>query len=169
MNDLPDAHLGDWDAARTALHATAARVARLVADTLRRQFPAAAYLVARRSEDDDVLHLHSVRDARGAILWDFDTGDRLPASTPPDSPLRTAWTPRDPGNPEHLAALVQELDAAGCHLDFMPEHLDRAAQGRSERDTPRSELCLLLSTEAEPGIWDDTATLRPYCAPRPAG
>ncbi|MCZ4098094.1 hypothetical protein [Streptomyces sp. H39-C1] len=171
----PYANLAEWDDVRAATHATGQRIAHVIADTLRLQFPAAAYLVMHRCDYSGDLYLDSVRDARSVYVWDFrqEGGPGrsyapIPSELAQGGSLLAAWGRRDPTNPAHLQFLLQELDWAGCGFDVLPDDLDGAA-GTDDRwdETNSPELCLLLSDQARPARWDHDA-LRPYSAVRPA-
>lgn len=141
-------------------------LARTIADTLTAMYPSAAYLVLERDEDDaDVLWLHSIRDVTGGILCDFEPASAaLPGLT--DADLRQAWGELDPQLPGDLLDLVRRMgDVGGC-FDFLP---DSAERDDDPGDSGPSLLCLLLSDQAEPGLWDwgGEAILRPCSAPRP--
>jgi hypothetical protein len=138
-------------------------LARTIADTLTAMYPSAAYLVLERDEDEpDLLFFDSIRDVTGRILCDFEPPSLLPELT--DRELREAWGELDPRTPRNLLNVIRRLSDVGGCFDFLPDSADH-------EDDPGDLdlLCLLLSDQAEPGLWDwgGEAILRPYSAPRP--
>ncbi|MEU9837466.1 hypothetical protein AB0D67_38525 [Streptosporangium sp. NPDC048047] len=159
-----------WERATKAHYARAGQLARLIADTLRTQYPGAAYLVLAIGEDetdrDIELFLHSVRDADGAIIEDFEHSGALPPIDP-DSFLRRAWGELNPSNPVALLWLLRQLYITGVQFDELPEDL------LQEDDPEWRPMCLLLSAQARPHAWADEEDkaqrfgprlMRPYSA-----
>lgn len=139
-------------------------LARTIADTLTAMYPSAAYLVLERDDDDsDVLWLHSIRDVSGGLLCDFASA-ALPGLA--DAELRQAWGELDPEQPWNLLHLIRRMEHVGGCFDFLP---DSAERDDDPGDSGPSLLCMLLSDQAEPGLWNwgGEKILRPYSAPRP--
>lgn len=152
--------VADLQRITAASRATAHGLALLVADTLRAQYPQAAYLVISR-DDCPHAHIEGIRDLQGKVLCDFP-GGRIPAELA-QGPLRTAWAPLDPQDAMDLLTLVQRMEGLGGTFDTLPD--EAVDEGDSE-----SVQCLLLSPSAVPEFWDtgdDRWRLRPYSAPRP--
>ncbi|MFD8565153.1 hypothetical protein ACFV1N_48485 [Streptosporangium canum] len=163
-----------WERATKAHYVVAGKLARLIADTIRTQYPSAAYLALEIGDDetdrDMELFLNSIRDADGAIINDFEQSDALPPIDP-DNPLRRAWGALNPSNAVALLWLLRQLYMAGVQFDELPEDLQR------EDDTEWLPMCLLLSGEARPHVREseeDKAErfgprlMRPYGAIRPS-
>lgn len=139
-----------FDDAQAKLCAAAKDMLTLVAATLHRQFPTAAYLVLTRSadyDDYDSLRLHSVRDAHGAILREFDL---LPIEDDllPDAPeeITTLWGSADPRDPGDVLNLIQRADQVAPYefLKFLPS----AAMRGNEANAERTPLGIPLDPEA---------------------
>ncbi|MFD9824288.1 hypothetical protein [Streptomyces violascens] len=166
----PYTSLGAWMDAVRMQRAAAQDVARLLADTLRQQFPGAAYLTLHLDPERDALTRLSpdtVRDATGHVLHDFEFNHRLPP-VEAGSQLDAAWSHFRPFDAFDLRLVLRLLDNGGSRFDNYPEDL------RTEDDTHEGIwlLCLLLSTSARPDSWPDAddlgdMLLRPYHAPRP--
>ncbi|MEU5436489.1 hypothetical protein AB0G73_24350 [Streptomyces sp. NPDC020719] len=149
--------------------AAAQDIARLIAETLRAQFPAAAYLamtIEGEREAFTQLFPHSVRDAAGGILCDFE--DHLLPPVAHSSPLNTAWGKLSPRDPFDLRTVLRLLFHGGGQFDDYPENL------RIEGDEPEGVWmpCLLLSDAARPARWENPdcptdLVLRPCSAARP--
>ncbi|MFI6884000.1 hypothetical protein [Streptosporangium canum] len=166
--------VAEWERSTKAHYTAAGKLARLIADTLRTQYPSAAYLVLEVGDDetdrDMELFLNRIRDADGAIIKDFEHSDALPPIDP-DNPLRHAWGELNPSNAVALLWLLRQLYMAGVQFDELPEDLQR------EDDTEWLPMCLLLSGEARPHVREseeDKAArfgprlMRPYGAIRPS-
>ncbi|MFI7049063.1 hypothetical protein [Streptosporangium sandarakinum] len=158
-----------WEEATKIHYTRAGELARLIADTLRTQYPSAAYLVLAIDDDetdrDIELFLHSIRDADGTIIEDFEHSGALPID--PDSSLRRAWGKLNPSDPAALLWLLRQLYIAGVQFDGLPEDL------LQEDDTEWPPMCLLLSGQARPHTWADEEEkaqrfgprlMRPYSA-----
>ncbi|QDN54056.1 hypothetical protein [Streptomyces sp. S1D4-20] len=163
------ADLASWTQTLRAQRAAAQDVARLVADTLRVQFPQAAYFVLKIDYDRDLatdLFPDSIRDAEGQILTDFESA-RLPL-LPATDPLRALWGSHDPADIFQVRHVLRTLRLSGGDFDDFPEDLRN-----DDRDDEGYIPCLLLSPQARPERWeakDDDhreRLLRPYSAPRP--
>ncbi|MEU5109609.1 hypothetical protein AB0H07_46500 [Streptomyces sp. NPDC021354] len=95
---------------------------------------------------------------------------RLRSPTPlpalADTKLREAWGTLGPHQPTHLLSIVRRLESIGGYFDFLPES---AAREDDPSDLEPDLVCLLLSDQAEPGLWDwgGAALLRPHSVPRP--
>ncbi|MGW0334297.1 hypothetical protein ACWD0J_20920 [Streptomyces sp. NPDC003011] len=161
--------IASWTQTLQSQRADARGVARLVADTLRVQFPQAAYLVLFIDDDRDMatdLFPDSLRDAEGQILNDFDS-PKLPP-LPEDSPLRPLWGTHSPTDLFQVRHILRTLRLSGAAFDDYPEDL------RTEKDDEGYIPCLLLSSQARPEQWnydddddDRERLLRPYSAPDP--
>ncbi|MGW2421476.1 hypothetical protein ACWC0C_19880 [Streptomyces sp. NPDC001709] len=158
-----------WMEAVRAQRAAAQGVARLIADTLRVQFPQAAYLVLWIDHERDTatdLFPDSIRDAGGRILTDFTEADPLPP-LPGAHPLRALWGSHEPADVFQVRHLLRTLRLGGGDFDNFPEDL------RNDQDDEGDIPCLLLSGEARPERWEaededhSERLLRPYTAPRP--
>ncbi|WP_431921440.1 hypothetical protein [Nonomuraea jabiensis] len=161
-----------WQHSLTGLYGLGHQMARLIADTLRLQFPDAAYLVLfidEEMEDRDYeLFPHSIRDANGEIIYDFSD-----ACLPPidDERAKSAWGHLNPRDAFQLRWLLRQLYIVGHRFDNLPEDL------LHEEDGEVAPPCLLLSEQARPHQWEPTSPqdierlgprlLRPCCAPRP--
>jgi hypothetical protein len=161
--------IASWSRTVHAQRAAARDVARLVADTLRGQFPQAAYLVLWIDPERDLatdLFPSSIRDAEGQILTDFMEAAPLPP-LPAKDPLRALWGGHDPADAFQVRHVLRTLRLSGATFDNFPEDLRN--EGDDEGDIP----CLLLSPQARPERWepeDDDhreRLLRPYSAPQP--
>ncbi|MEU9064973.1 hypothetical protein AB0D13_40635 [Streptomyces sp. NPDC048430] len=149
----------DFTAAEQAARDQARGLARTIADTLTAMYPDAAYLVMHHDEDE-VLWLHGIRDT--VVVCDFE--EAALAAPVADSELRRAWGDLDPQQPRHLLHLVRRLEDVGGCFDILPD--------TAYHDSDNGEdglLCLLLSEQAVPELWDwgGDELLRPYSAPRP--
>ncbi|MFI0742492.1 hypothetical protein ACH4PU_31110 [Streptomyces sp. NPDC021100] len=154
---MPQKHatVADLQRITATSYTTAHGLARLVGDTLRTQYPQAAYLVISR-DDRRLAHIDSVRDLQGTVLCDFP-GDRIPAELPP-GPLHAAWAPLDPQDAEDLLTLVRRMEALGGTFDTLPD------AARAEGDAEDMQ-CLPLSPSAIPESRHTTGDrwrLRPY-------
>ncbi|MGW2658527.1 hypothetical protein ACWC1D_33370 [Streptomyces sp. NPDC001478] len=125
--------------AEAKLLAAAKDMLTLVAATLHHQFPAAAYLVLNRSadhDDYDSLRLHSVRDAHGAILREFDL---LPSEDDllPDAPeeITALWGSNDLRDTADVLDLIQRADQVAPYefLNFLPPTAMRDDEANAER------------------------------------
>ncbi|MEW2493848.1 hypothetical protein AB0942_09910 [Streptomyces nodosus] len=128
-----------FDQAAADLSATAMDMLTLVAATLRHQFPTGAFLVLTRPtdyDDYDSVRLHSVRDAHGAILREFDL---LPDDDAllPDAPeeITTLWGSADPRDPSDVLNLIQRADQVAPYefLKFLPPAAMRGNEANAER------------------------------------
>jgi len=166
VTDLPYTTVDQWIEANRGHRAAA----RLIADTLRAQFPGAAYLVLSIDPESRIssdLFPESVRDARGKILTDFDDHRLLPV--PADSAVSAAWCGTQPCNAFHLRSILRALRVSGGTFDDFPEDLRAPHEGDSFLP------CMLLSEQARPERWDSEDAseacdlrLRPYSrGPRP--
>lgn len=145
----PAADIASWNQALRAQRAAAQDVARLVADTLRAQFPQAAYFVLEIDYDRDPatdLFPDSIRDAQGQILTDFES-PRLPP-LPATDPLRARWGSHDPADLFQVRHVLRTLRLSGGAFDDFPEDL------RNDNDDEGYIPCLLLSEQARPERWD---------------
>ncbi|MET9778606.1 hypothetical protein ABZ023_30880 [Streptomyces sp. NPDC006367] len=143
-------------------------MAHLVADTLRAQFPQAAYLVLWIDPERDLatdLFPSSIRDGEGKILTDFTDADSLPP-LPARHPLRARWGSHDPADAFQIRHVLRTLRVSGAVFDDFPEDLRN--EGDGEGEIP----CLLLSPQARPERWETEnedhreRLLRPYSAPQ---
>ncbi|MEV6048707.1 hypothetical protein [Streptomyces xanthochromogenes] len=147
----PYTTITEWQEAAAAQRAAARGVARLIADTLRRQFPGAAYLVLYLAPEHDRatrLFPHSIRDVTGATLHDFE--DHLMPPVGHGTPLRAAWGELSPRDPFDLRLILRCLDTAGAVFDNYPEDL------RTDDDPAETAMpCLLLHATARPAPFHD--------------
>ncbi|MFD7015201.1 hypothetical protein [Streptomyces sp. NPDC059928] len=158
----------EWEESAAAQRAAARGVARLIADTLRHQFPGAAYLVLTSDPEHEraaQLFPHSIRDETGAALYDFE--DHLMPPVEHGTPLSAAWCNLSPRDPFDLRLILRCLHTAGAVVDTYPADL-RADGDPVEESLP----CLLLSPTVRPTPFHDendaTASerlLRPYSPP----
>jgi hypothetical protein len=169
------------DDALAKVRAAARAVLSLVSVTVHHQFPTGAYLVLTRPTgdyDDDDVTLHSVRDAQGEIVREFNpyalASDQLPA-VPED--ITALWGTNDPRNPEDVLDLLRRIDDVARYevLDFLPEEIRTDEEieaenkgGRTplgiplaEPDGQRCALCLTPITEHRGRICERPATT--YC------
>ncbi|MGW1870437.1 hypothetical protein ACWCPS_33445 [Streptomyces mauvecolor] len=136
----------EWEESAAAQRAAAQGVTRLIADTLRHQFPGAAYLVLTSdSEHERAAHLfpHSIRDETGAALYDFE--DHLMPPVEHVTPLSAAWWDLSPRDPFDLRLILRCLRTAGSVFDTYPADL-RADGDPAEERLP----CLLLRPYSPP-------------------
>ncbi|MGW3308156.1 hypothetical protein ACWDG9_16400 [Streptomyces sp. NPDC001073] len=167
---MASADMASWTQVLHQQRTAARSIARLVADTLRTQFPQAAYLVLHIDDDRDLatdLFPHSLRNADGHTGYDFDSA-HLP-SLPDDSPLLPLWGGHSPTDLFQVRYILRTLRLSGAVFDDYPTDL------RTEDDDEGYVPCLLLSDQARPEQWayaddgDDypERLLRPYSAPAP--
>lgn len=123
----PATVIAHFERAESALRDHAEQIQRLIADTLAAMFPGAAYLVLLGDEVDGSIHLHSIVDAGGAVLHDFDDDRPLPALDPL---LRTQWGRHDPSDPDQIEFLLRAARDAGAYLGQLPDHLREPRQMR---------------------------------------
>lgn len=121
--------------------AAARQLLPLISASLQAQFPAGAYLVVTRGdeeEDGDDLYLDSIRDGDGTVLRNFAAGwdsvvvaangatwteiqqlgmERMPA-LPPE--LAALWGEIDPRDPCAVIALINRLDAQVSYALLAP-------------------------------------------------
>ncbi|WP_331721561.1 hypothetical protein [Streptomyces sp. NBC_00212] len=164
----PYVTIEEWEASAAAQRAAARGVARLIADTLRHQFPGAAYLVLTSDPEHEPaaqLFPHSIRDETGAALYDFE--DHLMPPVEHGTPLSAAWWDLSPRDPFDLRLILRCLHTAGAVFDTYPPDLHTDGDPVDE-----SLPCLLLSSTARPAPFhqenDATASerlLRPYSPP----
>ncbi|MGW4087036.1 hypothetical protein ACWEGS_28790 [Streptomyces sp. NPDC004822] len=147
------APLAAFDDALALAKRAAAQTLSLVSATLHRQFPTGAYLVLHRpigEYDDDSVELHSVRDAQGEIVWEFNPCD-LASERLPDAPTDLAglWGDTDPRLPESVQSLIRRIDDLARYefLDFLPAELHTAEEIKAENDGGRTPLGLPLAAE----------------------
>jgi hypothetical protein len=173
LHAAPAAGPGDitsWTQTLQSQRAAARGIARLIADTLRTQYPQAAYLVLYIDDDRDLatdLFPASLRDADGHTGNDFDDSQLPPL--PDDSPLRPLWGDHCPTDVFQVRHILRTLRLSGAVFDDYPNDL------RTEGDDEGYIPCLLLSDQARPERWayaddgDDypERLLRPYSAPAP--
>ncbi|WSM44854.1 hypothetical protein OIE78_35405 (plasmid) [Streptomyces cellulosae] len=170
---LLDAEVPEWPITWPRFVATVERLraegralARLIADTLNRQFDgAAAYLVLEESDSRDFMGMQSIHDGDGGTLFEFGDDDASLPALPDDSPLAAAWGHMDPAHPWTPSRAIQQLYRLGFTFDWTPDHLP-------SDDAPSEEQCLLLSPAARPSWWglideESETLLRPYSAPCP--
>jgi hypothetical protein len=164
---MASADMTSWTQALENQRTAARGIARLVADTLRTQFPEAAYFVLFIDDERDLatdLFPASIRDANGRTLNDLSS-DKLP-SLPADSPLLALWGNYSPTDVFQVRHVLRTLRLSGAAFDDYPTDL------RTEHDDEGFIPCLLLSSQARPEEWDRDEDdrerlLRPYSAPHP--
>ncbi len=167
---MASADIASWTQVLHQQRTAARSIARLVADTLRTQFPQAAYLVLSIDYDRDLatdLFPASLRDANGQILNDFANSELPPL--PDGSPLRSLWGPHSPTDFYQVRYILRTLRLSGAAFDDYPTDL------RTDHDDEGYIPCLLLSTQARPEQWtydveDDDYNerlLRPYSTQHP--
>lgn len=105
--------------------AVAREMLRLIAATLRVQYPTGAHMVLYRVGDDE-LRYHSVRDAQGETVFQFpwfwwEIG-RFPQPVPAD--IAALWGDEDPSDPGIVLALIRHVDQHGA-LSFLPDEVTR--------------------------------------------
>ncbi|MEU5476681.1 hypothetical protein [Streptomyces mirabilis] len=164
---MASADMTSWTQALENQRTAARGIARLVADTLRTQFPQAAYLVLFIDDEHDLatdLFPNSIRDANGRTLNDFSSS--LLPPLPADSPLLALWGSYSPIDAFQVRHVLRTLRLSGAAFDDYPADL------RTEDDDEGFIPCLLLSSQARPEEWerdedDRERLLRPYSAPHP--
>ncbi|MEU0110673.1 hypothetical protein ABZ313_35655 [Streptomyces sp. NPDC006251] len=140
IRDARIAPLTDLDDAEEAVRPVARSMVRLLGVTVRFQFPDAAYLVLRRSTEDEEVYLVAIRDAEGSDLWTFPLyGGYQPFPHPVPQELAEFWGDLDPQSPYSVESLAQRIDAV-LGIDFVPE----SAMRPGERDMERTPLGLPL-------------------------
>ncbi|MCT9093452.1 hypothetical protein N4G70_31970 [Streptomyces sp. ASQP_92] len=147
----PYTTIEEWEEAAATQRAAARGVARLIADTLRRQFAGAAYLVLYLAPEHDRatrLFPHSVRDVGGTILHDFE--DHLMPPVGHGTAISAAWGDLSPRDPFDLRRILRCLDTTGAVFDNYPEDL-RTDDDPAETTMP----CLLLHATARPAPFHD--------------
>ncbi|MER6616346.1 hypothetical protein [Streptomyces xantholiticus] len=121
-------------AAEKAAAAAARSLLPLVAETVRHQFPDAAFLVLTREYDEDELELDSVRTANGKIVWSFrwdHTGyERFPKPVPAE--LAALWGADDPQDPAPVQDLVQRIDRF-ARIGFLAPSAMRMGEANADR------------------------------------
>ncbi|NML55107.1 hypothetical protein HHL19_35740 [Streptomyces sp. R302] len=118
------------------------KVLALVAATLHAQFPAGACLVLTRSREDGETRLfpHSIRDAEGVVLRDFEEesnhgGGSVLGGVPPE--LADRWGARDPASLSEVVEVLEAVEALAPYACFgflpdalrTPEEVEREGRG----------------------------------------
>ncbi|MFJ2745251.1 hypothetical protein ACIO3O_36965 [Streptomyces sp. NPDC087440] len=111
------------DEARERLRAASRAMLPLIGETVRAQFPDAAYLVLHRSVTDEALYLVDVRDSFGNILWDFPgLLEYAPFPAPVPEAVKAQWGAADARDPGVVLTLIRRVDDA-IELPFLPREL----------------------------------------------
>lgn len=125
----PYVTIEEWEASAAAQRAAARGVARLIADTLRHQFPGAAYLVLTSDPEHEPaaqLFPHSIRDETGAALYDFE--DHLMPPVEHGTPLSAAWW--------DLSPATRSTYGSSCAASTRPELSSTPTPRPSHRRRP---------------------------------
>ncbi|MEU1275648.1 hypothetical protein [Streptomyces sp. NPDC005799] len=139
-----------FDDARAKACAAAGAMIPLVARTLHAQYPTGRYLVLTRPTgdyDDECVNLHSVRDAQGEIVREFNPY-ALASERLPDVPEEIAalWGAVDPRMPEAVQGLIQAVDDVAPYefLDFLPAEFRTDEEIEAEDEGGRTPLGIPL-------------------------
>lgn len=131
MDTAPD-HLplaDQFDAQQRALNTLGYQVFGLLGRALRAMYPTAAYVTVSTDSVDEARYLMLALAADGAVVDDFSEhdGEQLPEL--PAEVAAEFGRHYDPRDLREVQLLLNDACGTGAQLPYVPEHMDRHAEG----------------------------------------